>query len=777
MAWALLAVAIAAVAFIAFREQRRLGTSWRQALALVPLKLLTRLDTRGLQPVRNSDGPVIFAVNEQARLDPAICLAALPDDTLHVLDPASADHFIVGAYRSLGKAVVFDKEKMLANRRLITHLKRGGRLAVYFPDAVEPDRAAFRLYRGVALLARKTGATIVPVTVRNSRFLRSSFTAEDKAPRALWPKLRLHALPAAPMSDIVAMRGREWTTPANALFDRMAELRFTSADLDQTLFEAFVSAARTYGPGRTILEDTVTGALTYKRALIGARVLAKRFAAMSEKGEALGVLLPNANGAAVTFFALQSAGRVAAMLNYTAGARNVVSAIETAKMRTVLSSRAFIEKAELQPLVDAIEDNGTRIVWLEDVRASVTTAEKLSAALQWSRPVRHADPKAPAVILFTSGTEGAPKGVVLSHRNLVVNAAQSEARVSISVTDSLFNVLPLFHSFGLTGGMVLPLLYGVRLFLYPSPLHYKLIPQVAARAQPTIMFGTDTFLAGYARTARDTDFASLRFVVAGAEAVRYETQELYRERFGCAILEGYGMTEASPVVAVNSATHHRLGSVGRALPGIDIRLEPVEGIEGGARMWVKGPNVMIGYLKADRPGEIQPLEDGWYDTGDIVHIDHEGFIEVRGRAKRFAKIGGEMVSLGAVEMLVQSLWPADRHAALSVADRRKGEKIVLATTTKQADRQRIARKTQEEGMTKLMVPSDIVEMEDIPVLGSGKTDYVTLQERVMAMLKRLGRRVTGSSAPRDDAPGGAKDVPKKAKSKGRRSPKASASTR
>lgn len=781
MGWALLVIValVAAIGWPAFQEHSRLGVTVRQALALALMRLLYRLDTRALAGVRDTDGPVIFAISEQAQLDPAIYLAALPHDTLHVLDPASADHWLVQACRSLARSVVFDKEKMIANLRVVRHLKGKGRLAVYFPDAVEPNAAGFRLHRAIALLARRTGATIVPLTTRNARFVGSSFTPAGKAPRQRWPKLRIHALPAANMESLIAIRGRGMATPANALFDRMAELRFTSADFSQTLFEALVSAAKTYGPGRTILEDAVTGALAYKRSLIGARVLGKRFEAMSEPGEAMGVLLPNANGAVITFFALQSAGRVAAMLNYTAGPANVVSAIKTAKIRTVLSSHAFIEKAELQPLVDAIEANGTTIIWLEEVRESVSTVEKLSAAVQWARPIAHPDPKSPAVILFTSGTEGAPKGVVLSHTNLIANAAQSEARVSISVEDSLFNVLPLFHSFGLTGGMVLPLLYGVRLFLYPSPLHYKLIPQVAAKVQPSIMFGTDTFLAGYARTAQDTDFSSLRFVVAGAEAVKRETEQTYHDRFGCEILEGYGMTEASPVVAVNSATHGRLGTVGRALSGIAIRLEPVEGIEGGSRMWVNGPNVMLGYLKADRPGELQPLEDGWYDSGDIVHIDHEGFIEVRGRAKRFAKIGGEMVSLGAVEMLVQSLWPADRHAALSVTDRRKGEKIVLATTTQDADKRRIARKTREEGMTKLMVPSDIVQMEDIPVLGSGKTDYVTTQERVMALLGRLRRAATGRRKPRADdaAPDAATSEEKPAKTRGRRSPKRSTSAK
>jgi acyl-[acyl-carrier-protein]-phospholipid O-acyltransferase/long-chain-fatty-acid--[acyl-carrier-protein] ligase len=289
----------------------------------------------------------------------------------------------------------------------------------------------------------------------------------------------------------------------------------------------------------------------------------------------------------------------------------------------------------------------------------------------------------------------------------------------------LFNVLPVFHSFGLTGGTILPLLYGVRLFLYPSPLHYKLIPAAAAKVRPSIMFGTDTFLMGYARTAKITDFESLRFVVAGAEAVKEQTRELYAKRFSCKVLEGYGMTEASPVVAANTSTHEQPGSVGRIFPGISIRLEPVPGINDGGRLWVKGPNVMLGYLKADRPGELQPLADGWHDSGDIVAIDREGYMSVRGRAKRFAKIAGEMVSLGAVEMLIQSLWPEDHHAAVSVPDRRKGERIVLATTKAHPDKKEIVEFSKRSGAAELMVPSEIIPFHDIPVLGTGKTDYVT----------------------------------------------------
>lgn len=781
MGWTLLALLVVlavTILLIAVRTAGALGISMSRALALTPLKLVNRLDTRALETARAASKPTLYTISAQSHLDPAIFLAALPDDTLHVLSPEAAAHWAVSTMRGSARTVVFDKDKMIANRRLIKHLKGGGKLAVYVPPAVEPDADGFRLYRAVAIMARKTGAVIMPMRVEGSRFLPSSIIPADQSPRRRFVRLKIEALPAQTIDGLIEKRGRAFVNPANALFDAMAQLRFQSADLTGGLHGALVRAAKIYGPGRIILEDAVTGALAYKRTLIGARVLGKRFMDMSEPGEAMGVLLPNANGAVISFFALQSAGRVAAMLNYSAGPANVVSAVKTGAIRTVITSRAFIEKAELQSLIDALEANGTDLVWLEDVRETVTTTEKLSAAVQWARPLAPTDPEKAAVILFTSGTEGAPKGVVLSHRNLIYNAAQSEARVTISVQDCLFNVLPLFHSFGLTGGMVLPLLYGVKLFLYPSPLHYKLIPQVAAKVKPTIMFGTDTFLAGYARTAKDTDFASLRFVVAGAEAVKPETEHVYEERFGCHILEGYGMTEASPVVAVNSATHTRTGTVGRPLSGIDIRLEPVDGIEHGARMWVRGPNVMLGYMKVDKPGVLQPISDGWHDSGDIVDINSEGFIEIRGRAKRFAKIGGEMVSLGAVEMLAQSLWPEDRHAAVTLADRRKGEKIVLATTAAHPDKKQFATHTHKNGQSKLMVPADFVKMEEIPVLGSGKTDYVSTTDRVMEMLRSISRAAGRSRRKRrGETPDGATSESKPEETQDRQAQKEPASSK
>jgi acyl-[acyl-carrier-protein]-phospholipid O-acyltransferase/long-chain-fatty-acid--[acyl-carrier-protein] ligase len=394
-----------------------------------------------------------------------------------------------------------------------------------------------------------------------------------------------------------------------------------------------------------------------------------------------------------------------------------------------------VKKADLADIIAAVEKGGARLVWLEDIRESIGVFEKLAAALLWRLPLFRQDSAKPAVVLFTSGSEGLPKAVVLSHRNLLVNAMQAEARVTIAPDDRLLNVLPVFHSFGLTGGTILPLVTGVQLVLYPSPLHYKIIPEVARKVRPTIMFGTDTFLMGYARTAKDGDFSSLRFVVAGAEPVKPETRRIYRERFGAAIVEGFGLTEAAPVVAVNTASHGRDGTVGRLLPGMRMRLDPVEGIAEGGRLWLKGPNVMLGYMTADGPGELQPLDDGWHDTGDIVSVDREGFVTIRGRAKRFAKIAGEMVSLGAVEMLVQALWPEEHHAAVSVPDKRRGERIVLVTTAGNADPNALREYGKKAGATELMVPNDIVKVAEIPVLGSGKTDYASARRLA---IERLG---------------------------------------
>ncbi|MET2827618.1 AMP-binding protein [Mesorhizobium shangrilense] len=729
---ALLAGLIAAWLMIAVVEKIRLGLRFAQALLYVPFKLAYRIADDRIKIARNAQAPVIYVISHQSRIEPALMLSLLPEDTLHILDDASARSPWLEPWRELGRTIAFNAEHVFVSRRLVRVLKGKGRLAVYLPDAVEPDVKSFRLFRAITRIAMQADARIVPIFVGGARYLPVSLTPAAIAPRHWFPCLSISVLEPMTIAELVA-RNPDQASNTNALFDRFAEARFAATDLERGLFVAMRDAADRVGASHPIIEDVISGALSYRKLFIGGRVLGRRFEAVTAPGEAVGVLLPNANGVVLTLLGLLSGGRVSAMINYTAGPASVTAAVRTAVIRTVVSSRAFVEKADLADIVTAVETGGARLLWLEDLRESVTPLEKLTAAVLWRWPLQPQNAAKPAVILFTSGSEGTPKAVVLSHKNLLANAMQAEARITISPADILLNVLPVFHSFGLTGGTILPLVTGVKLFLYPSPLHYKIIPEIARKVRPTIMFGTDTFLANYARTAKDGDFSSLRFVVAGAEAVKPETRRVYRDRFQAEIIEGFGLTEAAPVVAVNTAIHGRDGTVGRLLPAMRMKLEPVEGISDAGQLWLDGPNLMMGYMTADRPGELQPLT-GWHDTGDIVAVDREGFITIRGRAKRFAKIAGEMVSLGAVEMLVQSLWPEQRHAAVAVPDKRRGERIVLVTTAEDADPEELRKFGRQAGAAELMVPNDIVKVREIPVLGSGKTDYVSTRKLALDKL-------------------------------------------
>jgi acyl-[acyl-carrier-protein]-phospholipid O-acyltransferase/long-chain-fatty-acid--[acyl-carrier-protein] ligase len=319
---------------------------------------------------------------------------------------------------------------------------------------------------------------------------------------------------------------------------------------------------------------------------------------------------------------------------------------------------------------------------------------------------------------------------VLSHRNVLANVAQAAARIDFGREDKLFMALPAFHSFGFMGGIVLPLISGVPTYFYPSPLHYRTIPELVYGICATYMFGTDTFLAGYARMANPYDFRSLRCLIAGGEPVKESTRKIWNEKFGLRVLEGYGVTETSPVLAFNTPMFNKYGTVGRLFPGIEVRLEKVEGVDEGGRMFVKGPNVMLGYLRADKPGVLEPPADGWYDTGDIVAIDDQGFIAIKGRAKRFAKIGGEMISLAAVEMLAAELWPNYVTAVVAIPDERKGERLVMVTDKKGVTRSDFHAYARSKHASELMLPSEIIILDKLPLLGSGKPDLVALQKFV-----------------------------------------------
>ncbi len=703
------------------------------ALSII-YRALFRIEVKGLDNLHKAGPNVIIALNHVSFLDAGLALSLRRRKPVFAIDVNMAKHWWVKPLLKLSHAIPLDPTKPMGTRTLINAVK-GGEALVIFPEGrITVTGSLMKIYDGAALIADKADAEIVPVRIEGLEQTPFSRLSRGQVRRKWFPKVTVTVLEPVKLSVDPALKGRARRQAAGAaLYGIMSDLVFRTTSTDRTVMQAVIEAAHLHGLTRVAVEDPIAGALTYKRLLAAAAILGAKLMPLAPEGRPIGVMLPNANGAVATLLALMSAGRVPAMINFTAGAANILAGCKAAQLTTILTSRAFIEKARLENLITALTGK-VSIVYLEDIRTTISFADKIRGLLHAYQPLVKRKPDDWAAILFTSGSEGVPKGVVLSHRNMLANAAQAAARIDFGRMDKVFNVLPVFHSFGLTVGVVLPLVSGVRIYLYPSPLHYRTVPELIYGVNATIMFGTDTFLSGYARSAHPYDFRSLRYILAGAEPVKESTRRIYMEKFGLRILEGYGVTETAPALALNTPMFNKFGTVGRILPGMEARLEKVEGVEEGGRLSVRGPNVMLGYLKVDRPGVLEPPAQGWHDTGDIVTIDAQGYVTIKGRAKRFAKVGGEMVSLAAVEMIAAELWPLVPSAVVAVPDARKGERLILITQQKDATRSQFQAFARERGAAELMLPSEIMILEKMPLLGSGKVDLLSLaklvQERV-----------------------------------------------
>ncbi|MGD9618007.1 MAG: acyl-[ACP]--phospholipid O-acyltransferase [Alphaproteobacteria bacterium] len=700
-------------------------------LARIVLRLAYQVELRGAEHLASAGERVVIVPNHVSYLDGPLIAAFLPGNPIFAIDTAEAARWWVRPLLAGADIHPMDPTRPMATKSLI-HALRQGRQCVIFPEGRlnVTGGALMKIYDGPALIADKGEAPVLPVRIDGVEFTPFSRLARGQGGRLRrrwFPKVTITLYEPRLLPIPAELRGRARRHRAGlVLYDAMSDMMARRPD-PPSLFGALLAARAAHGGNHPIMADPTGGPLSYNRVIAASLVLGRRLSRHTEHGEAVGVMLPNSIGAGVAFLALQAAGRIPAMLNHTAGTDAVLSACRTAELRLVITSCRFVELAKLDVLAAALAD-AVEIVWLEDLRATLGVSDKLYGLVA---PVlaapRHRRlgiaASDPAAILFTSGSEGAPKGVVLSHANLLANRRQLAARIDFSPADHLLNPLPMFHSFGLTGGFLLPLLSGVRVFLYPSPLHYRIVPELAYGIGATVLFGTDTFLAGYARAANPYDFYALRYVFAGAEKVREETRRVWAERFGKRILEGYGVTECSPVVAVDTPMHFKPGTVGRLLPLMEHRLEPVPGIDADGVLLLSGPNVMSGYLRPDRPGIVQPPENGWHDTGDIVRIDPEGFVTIVGRAKRFAKLAGEMVSLAVAERIAAAAYPEWRHAVVALPDARRGERLVLVSEAPAIRRDALIEAAMREHLPELAIPRDIVAGVALPLLGSGKTDY------------------------------------------------------
>lgn len=701
------------------------------------LQKLFRLEVRG-QWSFPGERHIIIA-NHESLLDGVLLATTMPRDAAFVVNSEIAANPLFKVILSLVDYVPIDPSRPLSMKRILTKVAEG-RPVVIFPEGrITVTGSLMKIYDGAAMMALRSQAYLIPVRLDGPSETPFSYL-KGLYPLRWFPKIRMSILEPRQMTMPDAPRAKERR--------RLAGLRMRQLMLDaamrarpsQTLAQAFLTTMDRFGPKHELLEDIQLkpknlGALL--SSMLGLQLLLEPRTA---PGEYVGVVLPNMVATVSVMLALSSRGRVVAMLNYTSGAEGLKAACKAANIRTIITSHAFLDKAKLHGTIEAL--TGIQLIYLEDLRGEITWQQKLEILKgRWEpeRTLAYQDPYAPAVVLFTSGSEGAPKGVVHTHATLMANVAQIRAVADFHPRDKFMGALPLFHAFGLTASGIFPLVTGVPAFLYPNPLHYRVVPEMVYDRRCTVLFGTPTFLAGYARFAHSYDLATLRYVVSGAEKLSSAIRQTWLERFGIRIMEGYGVTECAPVVAVNTMMAYRAESVGQLMPHIETALEPVPGIEEPSTgvLHVKGPNVMAGYLKASNPGVLEPPHSefagaGWYNTGDVVHLDSEGFVFIRGRLKRFAKIAGEMVSLDIAERIARLISPQALHATLARLDEGRGEAIVLFTTDAKLTRAMLHQQAKQQGMHELAIPKDIRVLERLPLLGTGKINYVELKKLLEA---------------------------------------------
>ena len=709
------------------------------------LRLCFRIEVSGVEHLSAAGDRVLITPNHLSFLDPLIIAAYMPGKPAFAINVYQAEKWYFKWLYTLSTLYRLDPLKPLSMKRLIQDLrpdpeKTSPSRVVLFPEGrISTSGGIMKIYEGTGMILEKTGATLVVARIDGTEY--SKLSRLSRKLRLRWfPKIRLAFMPPVTFE-------KDKHVPATTIYRLMTEAAFHTSKHRQSFLEATLQSYALHGGRHTVGSDITRANMNYRQLFTRAFVISEKLrvilsaakdpqtiagdssATPQNDNKYVGLLLPNALGAMVTFMALHMLGKIPCMLNYSAGKTSIQHTCRIATLKTILTSRTFIEKAKLEDLIETLQKD-FHIIYLEDIRPTVSLSDKLIGLWRSYCPRKQLEeilaatqPDDAAVVIYTSGSEGTPKGVALSHANILSNVGQIFAILDITTADKLFNAMPVFHCFGLCVGLILPMARGIKTFLYPSPLHYRIIPDLIYDTDATVMLGTDTFYRGYAHYANAYDFWNIRLAVAGAEKLKEPTRRLYSDKFRVNIIEGYGVTETSPVLAVNTPMFSKIGSVGKAMPCVECRVETIPGMEIGGRLWVKGPNIMLGYLKADQPGVIQNQGE-WYDTGDIVDIDEEGYITILGRAKRFAKIAGEMVSLTIIEDLAHSLFL--HNSAITIPDERKGEQIVLFTESAELTKEQLLTQAKQTGVAEICLAKTIIFMETIPRLGNGKIDYVTL---------------------------------------------------
>ena len=716
---------------------------------------LYRLDVDGREHVP-ARGGALLTPNHASMVDAVLLLASIDRPIRFIMFKGSYEHPLVKPFAKIMGVIPIASDQgpreMIHSLRMATDALKNGEIVCIFPEGQMTrigQMLPFR--RGMERIIKGVDVPIVPVNLDGIWGSIFSFAGGRflwKFPRHIpYPVRVTFGKPLPPTSSSQEVRRAVQDLGAEAFARRKKRMH--------TLPQSFIYTARRH-PFRFAMADGQTPKLNYFAVLARTILLARRLRKQWQGQEMVGILMPPSIPGAIVNLAAMLMGKVPVNLNYTASDATLSSCAEQCNLKTVVTARAFLERVKVQPPAEAI--------FLEELATKPGFGERLScvlaaillpakALMKFAGCERPASLDDIATIIFSSGSTGDPKGVILTHYNIASNVEQLNQVFMLHAHDRIMGILPFFHSFGFTGTLCLPAATGIGVVFHPNPLDSRVIGALVNKYAVTLLLATPTFLNAYTRRCTPEDFGSLRFVMAGAEKLPDRISQAFEDQFGIRPLEGYGCTECSPAVTVNTIDFRaasfrqvgaKRGSIGHPLPGITVKIvdpdtmEPV-GVDVPGLLLVRGPNIMRGYLnKPEKTAEV--LRDGWYNTGDIARMDEDGFLRVTDRLSRFSKIGGEMVPHIKIEDLLQELAGATEQTFVvtAVPDEKKGERLIVLHTLGEPQLEECLEKLGKSDLPALWRPrpDQFLRIENLPYLGTGKLDLRKARELALEMSKR-----------------------------------------